>query len=127
MREYKKTVSTDTFQRILIEEQYEDFAVNNVEMFDLIVEEQQVEQWVYTMSLSNLKKEAEELGYELELAQEQEMFLEYELLLDNLREIEADENLSDFIASAQRDLEQFQENYPEIVSEYSFKNKAIVQ
>ena len=127
MNREKTVISIDEFQKLLIHLEYEALAIGDQEMYDLAVEEQQGEQWVYTMSLSNLKKEAEELGYELELAQEQEMFLEYELLLDNLREIEADENLSDFIASAQRDLEQFQENYPEIVSEYSFKNKAIVQ
>ena len=127
MNREKIVISIDEFQKLLIHLEYEALAIGDQEMYDLAVEEQQVEQWVYAMSLSNLKKEAEELGYELELAQEQEMFLEYELLLDNLREIESDENLSEFISSAQRDLEQFQENYPEIVSEYSFKNKAIVQ
>ena len=55
------------------------------------------------------------------LTAEQEYYLVYEHLLSNLREIEADESLSAYIASAQRDLEQFQENYPEIVSEYSFR------
>lgn len=61
------------------------------------------------------------------LTEEQEYYLVYEHLLDNLREIEADETLSRFLNSAQRDVEEFQENYPEIVSEYGFRNKAIVQ
>ena len=51
------------------------------------------------------------------LTEEQEYYLEYEQLLDNLREIESDEALSKFLNLAQRDVEEFQENYPEIVSE----------
>ena len=61
------------------------------------------------------------------LTEEQEYYLEYEQLLDNLREIESDEALSEFLNLAQRDVEEFQENYPEIVSEYGFRNKTIVQ
>ena len=61
------------------------------------------------------------------LTEEQEYYLEYEQLLDNLREIESDEALSKFLNLAQRDVEEFQENYPEIVSEYGFRNKTIVQ
>ena len=51
------------------------------------------------------------------LTEEQEYYLEYEQLLDNLREVESDEALSKFLNLAQRDVEEFQENYPEIVSE----------
>ena len=61
------------------------------------------------------------------LTEEQEYYLEYEQLLDNLREIESDEALSKFLNLAQRDVEEFQENYPEIVSEYRVRNKTIVQ
>ena len=73
MREYRNRVSTDTFQRILIDMEYEALAITNTEMYDLAVEEQQVEQWVYTMSLTNLKKEAEKLSFELELTDEQKI------------------------------------------------------
>ena len=53
------------------------------------------------------------------LTEEQEYYLEYEQLLVNnfLREIEADEALSKFLNLAQRDIKEFQENYPEIDSE----------
>ena len=73
MREYRNRVSTDAFQRILIDMEYEALAITNTEMYDLAVEEQQVEQWVYTMSLTNLKKEAEKLSFELELTDEQKI------------------------------------------------------
>lgn len=61
------------------------------------------------------------------LTPEQEYYLVYEHLLSNLREVEADESLSAYVASAQRDVEQFEENYPEIVSEYMFNKRAIVE
>ena len=127
MNRKKTPITVTEFQKLMIYMEYQSLAIGNQEMYDLAVEEQQVEQWVYTMSLVNLNKEAEELNFELKLTEEQEHFLVYEHLLANLREIEADESLSEFISSAQRDVEEFQENYPEIVSEYGFRNKAIIQ
>ena len=127
MKREKTTITVPEFQKLMIYMEYQSLAIGNQEMYDLAVEEQQVEQWVYTMSLANLNKEAEVLNFELKLTEEQEHFLVYEHLLANLREIESDESLSEFISSAQRDVEEFQENYPEIVSEYGFRNKAIVQ
>ena len=73
MREYRNRVSTEAFQRLLIDMEYEALAITNTEMYDLAVEEQQVEQWVYAMSLTNLKKEAESLNFELELTDEQKV------------------------------------------------------
>ena len=127
MNKEKTLITVPEFQKLMIYMEYQALAIGDQKMYDLAVEEQQVEQWVYNMSLSNLKKEAEELNFELELTDDQEYFLKYEHLLDNLREIESDESLSEFISSAQRGIEEFQENYPEIISEYGFRNKAIVQ
>lgn len=126
MNREKTLITVTEFQKLMIYMEYQSLAIGNQEIYDLTVEEKQVEQWVYNMSLANLKKEAEELNFELELTDEQKHLLVYKHLLDSLREIESDESLSEFISSAQRDVEEFQENYPEIVSEYGFRNKAIV-
>ena len=52
---------------------------------------------------------------------EQEYMLVYEHLLAMERELEIDPTLAEFSEAIYRDIEEFRENYPEIVSEYHFK------
>ena len=59
------------------------------------------------------------------LTKEEEMFLTYETLLLAYREISNDPALEMFVEDAYRDLMEFEENYPEIVSEYQFKYKTV--
>lgn len=70
MKREKTTITVPEFQKLMIYMEYQSLAIGNQEMYALAVEEQQVEQWVYNMSLTNLKKEAEELNFELELTDE---------------------------------------------------------
>ena len=53
---------------------------------------------------------------------EQEMFLVYETLLSAYQEVSNNPSLAQFIESASVDLQEFQENYPEIVEEYKYNN-----
>ena len=54
---------------------------------------------------------------------EEEHYLVYEHLLSMAKELELDPTLDRFSKAIYRDIEEFQENYPEIVSEYLFINK----
>lgn len=65
MNKEKTLITVPEFQKLMIYMEYQALAIGDQKMYDLAVEEQQVEQWVYNMSLSNLKKEAEELNFEL--------------------------------------------------------------
>jgi len=56
------------------------------------------------------------------LTSDEEYALVYEHLLSNVREIKSDPNLAEFLKPAYRELEKFEENYPEIVSEYRFSH-----
>ena len=73
MNRKKTTITVAEFQKLMIYMEYQALAIGNQEIYDLAVEEQQVEQRVYSMSLANLKKEAEELNFELELIEEQKV------------------------------------------------------
>ena len=73
MNRKKPTITVAEFQKLMIYMEYQALAIGNQEIYDLAVEEQQVEQRVYSMSLANLKKEAEELNFELELIEEQKV------------------------------------------------------
>ena len=53
---------------------------------------------------------------------EEEMYLVYETLLKAYEEVSNDPRLSMFVESATNDLNNFQENYPEIVEEYKYIN-----
>jgi len=53
---------------------------------------------------------------------EEEMYLVYETLLKAYEEVSNDPRLSMFVESATNDLNNFQENYPEIVEEYKYRN-----
>lgn len=57
------------------------------------------------------------------LTEEQELMLVYEVLLDAAKTVNNDPNLSQFRDSANQDLSEFQENYPEICCEYEFQKK----
>lgn len=65
MSREKTIISVDEFQKLLISMEYEALAIGNQQIYDLAVEEQQVEQRVYTMSLLQLQEEAINLGFEL--------------------------------------------------------------
>ena len=54
------------------------------------------------------------------MTKEQEYMTVYEHLLAMVKEIELDPSLAQFSKSVYRDVADFEENYPEIVSEYSF-------
>ena len=53
---------------------------------------------------------------------EEEMYLVYETLLKAYEEVSNDPRLSMFVESATNDLNNFQENYAEIVEEYKYRN-----
>ena len=73
MNKEKTLITVEEFQKLMIYMEYQALAIGNQERYELAVEEKQVEQWVYTMSLANLKKEAEELNFELKLTDEQKV------------------------------------------------------
>jgi len=59
------------------------------------------------------------------LTKEQELYLVYEYLLEAYETVSSDKTLEKFVESAYVDLSEFEENYPEIVSEYQFKYKTV--
>ena len=58
-----------------------------------------------------------------QLTKEQELFLVYERLLEVRETIASDPELAEFLDKASQDVEEFQENYPEICEEYKFNKK----
>ncbi len=56
------------------------------------------------------------------LTHEEEYRLVYQTLLDNVKYIDEDPDLSEFSSQAHRELAEFQENYPELVQEFSHMN-----
>ena len=59
----------------------------------------------------------------MEYTKEQELYLLYEHLLSNAKEIQSDPVLLDFKEDAIQQLKEFEEEYPEIVAEYHFNTK----
>ena len=57
------------------------------------------------------------------MTKEEEHYLVYEHLLAMAKELELDHTLDRFSKSIYKDIEDFEENYPEVVSEYLFINK----
>ena len=57
------------------------------------------------------------------ITKEQEYIIVYEHLLSMAKELELDPTLDRFSKAIYRDIAEFEENYPEIVSEYLFINK----
>ena len=56
------------------------------------------------------------------VTKEQEYMIVYEHLLAMAKELELDHTLDRFSKSIYKDIEDFEENYPEVVSEYLFIN-----
>ena len=54
------------------------------------------------------------------VTKEQEYMIVYEHLLAMAKELELDHTLDRFSEAIYRDIAEFEENYPEVVSEYSF-------
>ena len=54
---------------------------------------------------------------------EQEFFLVYETLLSALEECKASPVLDKFSIDVEKQLKEFEEEYPEVVSEYYFKHR----
>ena len=54
---------------------------------------------------------------------EQEFFLVYETLLSVLEECKASQVLDKFSIDVEKQLKEFEEEYPEVVSEYYFKHR----
>lgn len=57
------------------------------------------------------------------MTKEEEHYLVYEHLLAMKKELELDPSLENFSKSIYKDIEDFEESYPEVVSEYLFINK----
>ena len=55
--------------------------------------------------------------------QEEQLFLIYKTLLSVLKECKGSQYLAKFSIDVEKQLKDFEEEYPEIVSEYHFKNK----
>jgi len=56
------------------------------------------------------------------LTKEEELHLVYKTLKEAYECVSNDDSLSEFVESANNDLNNFQENYPEIVEEYKYRN-----
>ena len=54
---------------------------------------------------------------------EQEFFLVYETLLNALEECKANAVLAKFSIDVEKQVKDFEEDYPEVVSEYYFKHR----
>ena len=63
------------------------------------------------------------LVYQLDKRIEQEFFLVYENLLAALEECKPDSVMARFFIDVKEQLKNFEEAYPEIVSEYNFKHR----
>ena len=57
------------------------------------------------------------------MTKEEEHYLVYEYLLSMVKELELDPSLDKFSEAIYRDVADFEESYPEVVSEYLFINK----
>ena len=55
--------------------------------------------------------------------QEEQLFLIYKTLLSVLEECKGSQYLAKFSIDIEKQVREFEEEYPEIVSEYHFKNK----
>ena len=61
-------------------------------------------------------------GYLMEQTKEQELFLVYETLLSVLEDCKASKNLARFSTDVEKQVKDFEKDYPEVVSEYYFSN-----
>ena len=64
-------------------------------------------------------------GYLMEQTnkEQEELFLVYETLLATLEECKASQVLGKFSIDVEKQLKEFEEEYPEVVSEYYFKHR----
>ena len=62
-------------------------------------------------------------GVIMEKRLEQEFFLVYETLLNALEECKASQLLARFSTEVEKQVKDFEEDYPEVVSEYYFKHR----
>lgn len=58
------------------------------------------------------------------MTEEQEYSIVYDHLLAMAREVELDPTLKEYKDQIEKDLEEFQENYPEIVEEYKWSKQS---
>ena len=63
------------------------------------------------------------LAYQLDKRIEQEFFLVYETLLEALEECKTNSVLAKFSIDVEKQVKDFEEDYPEVVSEYYLKHR----